>query len=130
MSPVAVAELQSRAGNRAVGALFAGPATVQRIGLGFLGDLLDTVGGLLDSDGAEQLQKSPGTCSEQPTTVVESPVPVTITADNALEFSQKMKDALAGSPHMQPSFQWAPEIDPNGKITRINLKVTTKIVRP
>lgn len=143
--------LQRRAGNRAVGALLTasrlpvqrcgcGGSTitdehdvgVQRFGFGFLGDLLTTAGELLGGGDPEPLDQKagPGTCSEKPIWEPDSPVPKDIQADSALEFVGKMKAALGGNPHMEPSFSWSPEVDDKGRITKVNLKIKTKIVRP
>jgi|GEM_PF-4533805 len=121
--------MQAGAGNRAVETLVGG-VNVQRLGLGFLGDIASGIGGLLGGEEAEQLQQTPGVCTEKPVAVTDSPVPVSILADTALEFSQKIKSALAGNPHMQPDFSWSPETDDAGKITKVNLTVKTTIVRP
>lgn len=131
MSPATVLRMQSGAGNRAVSELI-GAASVQRLGLGFLGDIAGGMSSLLGGEEPEQLQQKGGApvSTEKPLAVSDSPVPVTILADTALEFSQKIKTALSGNPHMQPNFSWEPETDDNGKITKLNLTVKTTIVRP
>jgi hypothetical protein len=146
-APVAgVLRLQRTAGNRAVGRLLSPTVTaqrcgcgggapaadevqVQRLGLGFLGDL---AGNLFGGDDPDPLQQKPGpaTCSEAPSWQPEVSIPVDIQADTALEFSQKIKSALGGNPHMQPSFKWAPDVDDKGRVTKVNMTITTKIVRP
>ena len=132
MSPATVLRMQSGAGNRAVTDLL-GAESVQRLGLGFLGDIASGMSSLLGGEDPEELQAKGGAApatTEKPLAVSDSPVPVTILADTALEFSQKIKTALSGNPHMQPNFSWEPETDDNGKITKLNLTVKTTIVRP
>lgn len=104
---------------------------VQRLGLGFLDTLVgDLLGGLAGPGDAEELQGKPAaTCTEQPTINDSSPVPVTITADSAVDFVQKMAKIL-GNAHMSPSFTWKPQVDDKDRITKINFALTTKIIRP
>ena len=104
---------------------------VQRLGLGFLGDLVgDLLGGLAGPGDAQGLDaKAAAACTEQPTINDASNVPVTINADSAVEFVQKMAAQL-GNAHMAPSFGWKPEVDDKDRITKINFTLTTKIVRP
>jgi hypothetical protein len=150
---IAVAGMLERtrtAGNEAANALTAAPRlplqrcgcggasttddhdmSVQRFGLGFVGDLLTAAGDLLGGEAEPLDQKAgPGTCSEQPTWESDTPVPTDIRADSALEFVNKMKAALGGSPHMEPSFTWSPEANDKGRITKVNMKIKTKIIRP
>lgn len=130
MSPATMLHLQAGAGNRAVASLV-GSVSVQRFGLGFLGDIASGIDNLLGGGEPTELQQKGGAvCTEKPLAMADSPVPVSILADTALEFSQKIKGALAGNPHMQPKFSWDPETDDNGRISKVNLKVTTTIVRP
>jgi hypothetical protein len=153
LSGAAMLGLQRSAGNRAASALVARrpappvgtsmaqhPAeiqrmtddqAVQRLGLDFLGDLAGLGASVLGGgDDAEPLQQGgAATCSEQPSFASDSPVPITINADTAVEFVQKMAAAL-GNPHMAPSFSYDPETDDRGRITKVNLKITTKIIRP
>lgn len=103
---------------------------MQRFGLGFLGELATSVGEIFGGEQSEPLQQGAAACSERPTVVAASPVPVDILADTALEFSQKIKGALGGNAHMTPSFTYAPDVDEKGKIVKVNLTVTTSIVRP
>ena len=135
--------LQRSAGNRAATALAAHRATqagrmsdrvvVQRIGSDFLADLFGTGSGdLLGPGPAQELQQAAGAtaCSEEPSFASDAPVPVTINADTAVEFMQKTASAL-GNPHMAPSFSWAPDVDEkSGKVTKVNLTVTTNVIRP
>jgi hypothetical protein len=101
---------------------------VQRFG--FFDTLGDIVGDLFGTGDAEELQTKPAAgCTEQPTIVVGSPVPTDIQADSAVEFSQKMTQVL-GNPHMAPSFSWNPVVDEKGRVTAVNLTVTTAIIRP
>jgi Bacterial protein of unknown function (DUF922) len=138
--------LQRAAGNRAVGQLLGPPVpvqrcgcggatgstSVQRFGWGFLGDLASAISGLVGGDEADPLQQKsgPATCSEQPTWKPEVSIPTDIRADTALDFSQQIKRALGGNPHMQPSFTWSPDVDDKGRITKVNMTISTKIVRP
>ena len=100
---------------------------VQRLGLDFLADL---GGGLMGGSEAEELSGGgAASCTEKPTIKPASSVPVTINADSALDFVQKMKSAL-GNPHMAPSFSETPDTDDAGKITKVNLTLEYSIVRP
>jgi hypothetical protein len=146
-----LAGLQRMAGNRAVGGLLRvsppavqrcgcgglSPTTdeqdlsVQRFGFGFLDELVTAAGELFGGGDAEPLdQQAPAICSEKPNWQPEQSIPVDIRADTALDFVSQMKTALGGHPHMQPSFTWAPEADEKDRVTKVNLKITTKIVRP
>ena len=69
------------------------------------------------------------TCSEKVDWQPDSPVPVTITADSAEDFVNKANAAL-GNAHMSGSEEHSFEIDGAGRITKVNMKVTTSIVRP
>jgi hypothetical protein len=103
---------------------------VQRIGWGLLESLAEAVGGVFGGSEAEPLNGAGAAkCSEEPTIDTASPVPVTINADSAVEFVQKAAQAL-GNPHMAPAFAWNPEADEKGRVTKVNLKITTKIIRP
>jgi hypothetical protein len=105
---------------------------MQRFGFGFLGDLASEIGSLAGGDEADPLQQksAPATCSEQPTWNPEVSIPADIRADTALDFSQQVKSALGGNAHMKPSFSWTPDVDDKGRITKVNMTITTKIVRP
>ena len=106
-------------------------ATVQRFGFGVIGDLLTAAGELFGGGDAEPLdQKAPATCSEKPNWQPEQSIPVDIRADTALDFVSQMKTALGGNPHMKPSFTWNPETYEKDRITKLNLNITTMIVRP
>jgi len=149
-TPSGLAGLQRAAGNRAVSRLLdpavpvqrcgcggaPGPTlaelSMQRFGFGFLGDLASEIGSLAGGDEADPLQQksAPATCSEQPTWNPEVSIPADIRADTALDFSQQVKSALGGNAHMKPSFSWAPDVDDKGRITKVNMTITTKIVRP
>jgi len=143
VSSAAMLHLQRSAGNRAVTTLAAQRAVqvgrmsdldvVQRIGSDFLADLIGAgPGDLLGPGPAEELQQAAGTaaCSEEPSFASDAPVPVTINADTAVEFMQKTASAL-GNPHMAPSFSWDPVVDEkSGKVTKVNLTVTTNVIRP
>lgn len=73
---------------------------------------------------------APGpSCAEKINWTPQSPVPVDITADTAVDFVNKINGALGGNPHteIEPSFDTETT---GGKITKVNFTLKTTIRRP
>jgi hypothetical protein len=69
-------------------------------------------------------------CHEKPEFKDTSPVPVDILADSFSEFVNKIVPQLGGDPHMQPHYTWHLELDNKGRVTAVNMKLETTILRP
>ncbi len=74
-------------------------------------------------------KKEDKSCGEKVTWEPDSPVPVDINADSPVEFINAANQAL-GNPHMNGSESHDMEIDSAGRVVKVNMKVTTSIVRP
>ncbi|ESS73482.1 hypothetical protein MGMO_19c00020 [Methyloglobulus morosus KoM1] len=70
------------------------------------------------------------TCTEKLTWKPVIEVPIDIKADSLVEFSTKISPALGGYPHLQPAIEYNLEFDAQGKVTKTNLMLQTKIVIP
>ncbi len=72
-----------------------------------------------------------GPCTEQPSITDSSPVPTTINADSVVDFVNAVNAALGGNAHCLCDVGFKPDTDTaTGKVTKANVTVETKIVRP
>jgi hypothetical protein len=107
------------------------PVTEKDVTTGQAGEAMPLEEGGQQGSGQQQQQKSPGPqCGEKIDWQPQSPVPVEITADTAVEFAGKVDKALGGNPHTQTEMSWDVEFDDKDKVSKVNMVVKTTIVRP
>ena len=73
--------------------------------------------------------KAAATCGETITWSPNSPVPIDIRADSAVDFANQIDQALGGNPHTDAAYSFNSDIQ-NGKMTAVNMTVETSIIRP
>ena len=83
--------------------------------------------------GAEALQQGGAAaagCAEQIDWVPESPVPIDIRADTAVDFTSQIDAILGAGGHTHVDIALNPTTDAKGRVSSVGLKVTSKIIRP
>ena len=73
--------------------------------------------------------KATPACGETITWSPNSPVPIDIRADSAVDFANQIDQALGGNPHTDAAYSFNSDIQ-NGKMTAVNMTVETSIIRP
>ena len=73
--------------------------------------------------------KGAAACGETITWSPNSPLPIDIRADSAVDFANQIDQALGGNPHTDAAYSFNSDIQ-NGKMTAVNMTVETSIIRP